>query len=281
MKKLLTILFICISTLGVQAQDWNIGIHVGGANYSGDLSQSFIHFNETNLAGGLFIKNQFNDAFAYRLRYTYGHVSGADTNADSTVDGLARQMRNLSFRARISEIALTLEYNVFTTYIKQYPLNVYVFGGVGLLDFKPQAEFNGTFHDLQPLGTEGQGVDGNSDFYKQKTITFPVGFGIQWAPNANWTIGIDSGLRFTNTDFLDDVSGFYADNTLLMNEGGVLAAHLADRSGESGFTNIPDNTGQQRGDDRARDLYLTSGITIGYNFGFSGGSKVGCPNMIF
>jgi len=281
MKKLFTILFACFGCLAVQGQAWNIGIHAGGANYSGDLTQSFLHMNETNLAGGIFIKNQFKESLAYRLRYTYGHVSGADSNADNSADGMLRQARNLSFKARISEIALTIEYNVFTTTIKQYPLDIYVFAGIGLLDFKPQAHYNNVWYDLQPLGTEGQGMDGKPDFYKQKTMTIPVGFGVQWAPNANWTIGIDSGVRFTNTDFLDDVSGYYVDNTSLMNESGALAAHLADRSGESGLTNLPDNTGLKRGDDSKRDLYLTSGLTIGYNFGISGGSKVGCPNMIF
>lgn len=281
MKKLFTLLLTCCACLAVHAQAWNIGIHAGGAAYSGDLSQSFVHLNETKFAGGVFIKNQFSESLSYRLRYTYGHVSGADANADGTVDGLARQARNLSFRSKISEIVLTLEYNLFTTTIKQYPLDVYVFAGAGLLDFKPQANFNDTWYDLQPLGTEGQGVDGNNSHYKTKSMVFPVGFGVQWAPNANWTVGIDSGVRFTNTDYLDDVSGFYVDNTLLMNEGGVLAAHLADRSGEAGLINPADNVGTRRGDESKRDMYMTSALTIGYNFGISGGSKVGCPNMIF
>ena len=96
---------------------------------------------------------------------------------------------------------------------------------------------------LHPLRTEGQGSvsndsfnsitdiienDINNDTFKIKTfkpgksysrvaICFPLGFGVEKAFNSDMGLKIEAGYRFTLTDYLDDVSGVYADRESIKN----------------------------------------------------------------
>ena len=70
--------------------------------------------------------------------------------------------------------------------------------------------------NLRPLRTEGQGMPGDTMFapgttYGPVAICIPMGIGIKKAFNGNGGIKLEFGFRFTNTDYLDDVSGNYYD----------------------------------------------------------------------
>ena len=56
----------------------------------------------------------------------------------------------------------------------------------------------------------GQKRNGNPKTYSPIAICIPLGFGIEKAFNSDVGIKIEAGYRFTSTDYLDDVSGFYA-----------------------------------------------------------------------
>lgn len=77
---------------------------------------------------------------------------------------------------------------------------------------------------LSPIGTEGQtaqapDVDPEGKYtprnppaaYKLWQISIPFGVTFDFIINKSWTIGIEGSFRFTLTDYLDDVSGFYWD----------------------------------------------------------------------
>ena len=73
-----------------------------------------------------------------------------------------------------------------------------------------------TTKTLRPLRTEGQGMPGDTMFapgttYGPVAICIPMGIGIKKAFNGNGGIKLEFGFRFTNTDYLDDVSGSYYD----------------------------------------------------------------------
>merc|ERR1712046_153468 len=62
----------------------------------------------------------------------------------------------------------------------------------------------------------GQGMPGDTMFapgttYGPVAVCIPMGIGLKKAFNGNGGIKLEFGFRFTNTDYLDDVSGTYYD----------------------------------------------------------------------
>jgi len=119
----------------------------------------------------------------------------------------------------------------------------------------PQAEFNGQWYELQPLGTEGQGASGaNTAEYNLNGLALQYGFGFKLNLTGRLACSASYGMRATATDYLDDVSTYYADPNLLLVERGSLSQQLADRSFEQiGVANR--NTDVERGDPTNNDFY--------------------------
>jgi hypothetical protein len=63
------------------------------------------------------------------------------------------------------------------------------------------------------------------------------------------SFGLEWGMRYTFTDYLDDVSGVYFDNETLKIQKGNLVAQLADRS------DVIHVAGTQRGNSKTHDWY--------------------------
>jgi hypothetical protein len=85
----------------------------------------------------------------------------------------------------------------------------------------PEAEIDGQWVPLQPLGTEGQGTTSWGEAYGVESyatsgVSVPIGFGFKSNIGAFTAITFDWGVRKTWTDHLDDVSGLYADRAVLL-----------------------------------------------------------------
>ena len=111
--------------------------------------------------------------FAARAMLTIGQIKGSDASA---IDP-GRQMRNLSFFSPITEFSLIGEYNIFglDPSDNESIFTPFVLGGVGVLRFDPQTEYQGRTIHLQPLGTEGQGVPGFPEKYNLTEVVIPMG----------------------------------------------------------------------------------------------------------
>ena len=244
-----------------------VGFALGGMNYLGDLNDQSI-FGKINLAGGLTARYCFDSRWAMSLGAVYGHIEGGNP------DVVYR--RNLSFRSPVMEGFLRAEFNFFPYGLvvsSQRRSSPYIFCGVGLFKFNPQAMMvdPGTgaaeWYDLQPLGTEGQGTSAYPDRQKYQLIevSMPFGVGYRWriAPSVHLTV--EYGWRKTWTDYLDDVSTTYVGAELLSStSGGSMAAALADRSGEvePGYVNA---VGIKRGDDALCDWYSYFNISMTFS----------------
>ena len=263
----------------VSAQHFEVGITGGISTYEGDLSPSSgpINIGKINPMGGIFARYNFNNFITLRVGGNFGLVAAAD-DPD-------KRPRNLSFRSRIIEGHLIGEINIlgYQPYALERPWSPYLFGGVAFFNFNPKAEYQDDWVELQPLGTEGQGLAAYPDRknYKLTEFSIPLGLGIKYALSDTWNIGIEVGVRKTFTDYLDDVSTTYVENSLLL-EQSELAAALADRSAE------PRAAGTGRGSAENDDWYVFTGITISRNFldnGLVGSrkrgrrSKTGCPTF--
>lgn len=280
-KALYTIAFILPFLLN--AQHTEIGLMVGASNYEGDMAPSSItkKFGETHPAFGAFARLNFNDFLAAKVSANFATISGDDANAESS----GRLRRNLNFKSNIIEFAVTAEFNIlgYQPYNLERVFSPYVFAGIALYKFNPKAEFQGNLIELQPLGTEGQGLPQFPEKtpYKLTQFSIPFGGGLKYALNDAWNIGVEFGLRKTFTDYLDDVSTSYVSDAELLEARGELTAALANRTGELR------ETGEIRGDPGNNDWYMIGGVTVSYNFldnglvGFrrKSGKNSGCPTF--
>jgi len=267
MKKVILIVFAFFHFISLYAQRNEIGLFLGTSYYLGDLNPSK-QFFLSKPAGGLVYRYVFDRRWAIKMTGLYGSVAGDDSKAKFNVE------RNLSFKSPIFEVSSQLELN-FLPYAtgnteKDY-FTPYIFGGVSIFSFNPKANYNGTWYNLQPLGTEGQGTSMYPDrkSYSLTKLSFPFGLGFKYSIGKNVCIGAEWGLRKTTTDYLDDVSTTYADPVILSAENTSISAILADRSAS------PNLTDSQRGNSGTKDWYSFAGAFVTFKFK-AGGSKT-CP----
>ncbi len=281
MKNFLQILAYALLPFAVSAQHLEAGILLGGANYIGDLSNNSgnLYLKETKPAAGIFVRQNFNHLFAARLGFNWARVSGQDANVRN--DDFVHD-RNLSFRSSILEFALIGEFNIlgYQPYGLARPFSPYVFAGIAGSKFNPKARYLGNWEELQPLGTEGQGMAGFDSPYKRFAFAIPFGVGVKYALTDRINLGLELGARPTFTDYLDDVSGAYVSYPELLSGNGELAAALGNRTGELTENGEPVivPTGTQRGDSAKKDWYFILGVTASYNFldtGLMGSRKRG------
>ena len=216
---------------------------------------------------------------AWRVSYHYTKISGDDANA---LDA-GRVNRNLSFRSNIHELALLGEFNPIGSDKRFYP---YLYGGAAIFHFNPETVYQGQLVELQPLGTEGQGIEGFDEKYRLTQFSIPLGVGFKFRMTDRINLGLELGLRKTFTDYLDDVSGTYVNYNDLLAGNGLVAAALGNRTGELLETEpLIVETGSIRGNSDKDDWYYVGGLTISYLF-YKKNNRfknrrdrdIGCPN---
>lgn len=282
-KAVVALLFV---SLGVVVRGQNllarseVGLTGGGMNYLGDLNDQSM-FGTVNLAGGLTARINLDTRWAVAFGGVYGHIEGGNP------DVVWR--RNLSFKSQIAEGFARVEFNFFPYGLHhgtQKRATPYIFCGVGFFKFNPQAQYvdslsgMGTWYDLQPLGTEGQGTRAYPDRTKYQLfeVCMPFGIGYRWRISPSVHLTVEYGWRKTWTDYLDDVSTTYVGADVLAGEdgGGTMAAILADRSGEvvPGYVN---GVGIKRGDDSLDDWYSYFNVSLSFSaemlFGWMRGKR--------
>lgn len=266
------------------AANQEIGISLGVANYLGDLAwKGDIPIIEgTNPkafrpAGGIYYRSNFTNFTSFKASFTMGGLYGNDaqTNGDP-----ARLNRNLSFRSIVADVSVMLEWNMLPYRIGDKKRMFTPYLGIGLAGFyfNPQAELNGRWVNLQPLGTEGQGVISGKDKYNKFQFAIPGSFGFKANVTKRIALNLEFQYRYTFTDYLDDVSSdsyvssdvFY-DNyiTAVADEANALAYRAIDQD----FT--PRAT-DERGSPDAKDSYYY--ILVGVSFRIGKANNT-CPTF--
>lgn len=260
-KNIIIIAVFSVFTTGLQAQDWEAGGWVGTSHYFGDLNPNY-DFGQAELAAGIIARYNFNQRLAVKFGGNYGNISGSDALSDNVF----QRNRNLSFRSEMLEGNLNFEFN-FLTYehgSKYNGFTPYVFAGVSLYNFNPQAQLDGEWYDLQPLGTEGQF---RGQEYNLTQVAMNYGGGFKFDLSFDWSINMFISSRRLFTDYLDDVSTVYADQGDLEEIRNEFSILLADRS-----LNNSGTAGNQRGNAQNNDSYAFVGIGLVYNF-----ARINCP----
>lgn len=286
-------IFILILTISLipslsQAQKWKryrteYSFSIGASNFLGDLGGADqtgtnglkdLELAMTRYALGIGYKYQVIENFYVKTNLIYARVSGDD----ALTNDYARNLRNISFRAHLIELSTQVEYVVIKPKTGHryklrgvrgkswFKFQIYLFGGIGGLWYNPQGQRNGSWTNLQPLGTEGQGLDGTKKKYSRFTAVIPYGIGIRRNLGSGaasqvspWAISLELSMRQTFSDYIDDVSDVYFDNDQIRASYGDDAAYFADPPAV--FTGTPN---QQRGDPSDNDTYMLGVMSISY-----------------
>jgi Domain of unknown function (DUF6089) len=272
MKKLFALLFIVSLSLGANAQRYNLGfgVRAGVTNFlgdigSGDVSRNFVYnmeLKDTRWSAGAFVRYRFHPLFALQGSYTYARIQGKDSNSDNR----ARRGRNLNFTNDIHDISAKFEYYPQILSVSDVgfrgryrtDFQTYFFAGAGVLIHGPKGQIGGTGqkYKLRPLMTEGSK-------YSPVAFQMPYGGGFYFTHKRIHRIGFEFSWNWTFTDYLDDISGVYADPSAMAAD--PISAQIANQWNGAGNVPAAENyaPGQKRGDATDRDNYLL--MTISYS----------------
>lgn len=285
--RLITLLFILFFISDISySQRWrrestlDMGIFAGGSNYTGELVNfKFFETRGTHFAGGLVTRYNIGQRLTFKLSATRGSLSGDD---NWYADKEENRLRNLHFKSVLWDFTGGIDINLRLLDRRQKRGFVpYVTTGISVFKFNPMAQFfynvnsphntgsNGyenlasrheEWVNLQPLSTEGQQTAEYNDLkrYSLTQLAIPIGFGLKTYMNSRWMLTLEYGVRKTFTDYIDDVSGKYAENFFVESQYGPMASAMAD-PGEQLH-----EAGTLRGNPKNKDWYSIFGISLTY-----------------
>ncbi|MBM3186328.1 MAG: hypothetical protein FJZ67_08500 [Bacteroidetes bacterium] len=242
-----------------------LGVHLGQMYYLGDLNPSK-QFYQSNLAGGLMYRFNWQTRMALRFNFTTGSVEAYDKDSNKPL----LVNRNLDFQSKIHEIAGGVEFyhSQFQIGNKRYFGTFYFLTQIGLFYMNPTTSYNGEKIELNEIGTEGQGSSlNNRRKYNNLQLCIPIGLGGKVTLGKLATFNVDIAIRKTFTDYLDDVgSDSYLDPVSLASVNGSTAAALSNRS-------LDGNRFGKRGNSTTKDWYVYFGGMVTIKLG----QGKGCP----
>jgi len=290
MRKLIVLAILLALPMISKAQYyWDFGGGFGAANFLGEMGgeeltrRDFVadmKLVETRTAVNGFARYKISPMFSVKAGLSWAIVRGAD----SLCTNPARYYRNLNFKNNLFEAAAEFEWFFYEvndlghTYRYKDNFRAYIGLGVGGVYHNPKAFYNDEWVPLRPLTTEGVR-------YTQVTLDIPASIGFYFTINKRYRIGWNLSWRTTFSDYLDDVSTFYPDPSVLPNADAVA---LSDRTNHAaadafgaanptygqgwgnnfGYSTYVDADGNQhfnkRGDPSHNDSYITSSVEFSY-----------------
>ncbi|MBK6949102.1 MAG: hypothetical protein IPH16_14520 [Haliscomenobacter sp.] len=245
---------LCLSLSG---QEPEFGVIASLAAYDGDLApkKPELLLHTLRPAYGIWGKWHLSPRWAVRLSAQAITLAGSDA--------LSQRPRGLHFQTGVAEYSLSGEYRLsaFALGKGEAEWIPYLHFGAGRIRFMPRARADGRWIDLQPLGTEGQGIKGYPLPYPTSASVYPYGAGLQLLLDGRWGFALEYTARFTQTDYLDDVSTGRVPYAKLMQYKGAEIARLS----RPGFDPASDDplVPYVRGG-AGRDWYYSAGLALSY-----------------
>lgn len=243
---------------------------VGGGSTEGRQKTMLdMNFPATRIGGHIGFRYRFHPMFATKTHLNIGMVSGDDALSKDEI----RFNRNLHFRSIIIELSQQIEFILWSNEqvgrrynipgLKGYRNKsdqIYLFTGVGLFYFNPQARYNGSWVNLRPLGTEGQNFDDGPKKYGPVSVSIPMGIGFKVGIGRTWKLGMEFAYHMTFTDYIDDVSGVYYNEAALAAQNPV-AADLANPTYRPDWFNSQPHS-NQRGNSKDNDALFFVNVSV-------------------
>jgi len=257
----------------------SVGVSLNAMNYFGDIvpktSIPSLRFAATRPNIGVNLTHRFTPRISARVALSYGRITGEDSKAadKNDPDARFRYHRNMNFRNDIVEASAVGVFDLIANrnnYIKRPDFVPYVFAGVAVYHHNPKGLVGaanasteghlvgqeGEYVNLQPLQTEGVS-------YSLTQVSIPFGGGVRYKLNKSFDIGLEIGWRKTFTDYLDDVSGTYADPNKLTSDAAKYFGRGITLTGDGNYPNF-NATGEMRGKGNEKDWYIVTGLNLNY-----------------
>jgi hypothetical protein len=284
-------------TFGVGAS--NFMSDLGGRDMIGTDFLWDLEFSKTRPSINLMYGYYLAENFVWRTAFTLGRLEGDDKLTKEPF----RMNRNLHARNDVYELGTRFDFfflrerggNKYGLRNKRGArgrkigakaggVGAYLFAGISGYHHQPKAFYINQWVNLKPLRTEGQGMPEGPEEYSNWGIAIPMGFGVRkgLGNTGQWYIGLEFSYRFTFTDYLDDVSGYYYDKGVIgqtaQDNGlnGAMAMYLADPNLHEQAPDVYPNPnpwsdpvymtdpGQMRGDITDRDGYMFAMLQVHY-----------------
>ncbi len=239
-----------------------VGATIGISRYFGELQSGF-ESSGSHFAYGIMARYNKSPRLAFSVQFIKTILSGDDARQKAVYKD--KFNRNLSFQSSLAELSVQAEVNLVKYDIRDDKTAApYLFAGIAAFYNNPRAELNGQWYDLQPLGTEGQTMEGGSGKYSRFDMAIPIGGGFKFSLGQQINLGFELGYRLTFTDYLDDVSLVYPDVETLRNQNPIAGA-LSFRTPEILPQQAGNPVGKPRGESGNKDSYLLGSISISIN----------------
>ncbi|MCH1582392.1 MAG: DUF6089 family protein [Flavobacteriales bacterium] len=233
--------------------NWDVGFSAGIANYMGDIGDGVdsrrdfiwdLQEFRSRPALGIYARRKLDRDGLWHIRADFSriHISGSDKDTQYA----PRRGRNLHFRNQMMEGAIRLERDLMQKPLvwarqRRAMLTVRGFVGIARVSHNPEARVdrnNIMYNQLVESGITSDGqwhslpelMTGGVDYSDQLNITtIPFGLsaivtGQKKGGATDFYVGIEIGFRITDTDYLDDISGFYADPSEMSALGAALSS---------------------------------------------------------
>lgn len=198
-----------LSTLAQSASMYQFGAGLGAYVYQGDLTPHRTGSWETLQPGlHLNVSRVLTNAFSARFQLSIARLKGDDALYNHPE---YRQQRNLNFTTPVTELAIAGVWNIAnsnlgTGYTPRFTPFVTAGAGLSIVRINRNAsQFNASYFGAETAVTDGL----NTDLARSTPRVMPViplGAGVQYQLNDNWSISLESNYRFTFTDYLDGFS---------------------------------------------------------------------------
>lgn len=281
-KSLLIGCFLPFLPVLVKGQNFHFSVRAGIAAYNGDLKRKSFSFSQSSFIGSIGARYDISEHVTARTYFSLTSLKGDDKKGTATMQG-----RNLNFKTSVFDWELGAQYNFLNMNDSWW--TPYVFAGIGVFHFNPYTkDVNGAKTFLRPLSTEGEGFMAGVKKYSLTQLSIPFGFGAERSLNEDMRVGLELGYRKLFTDYLDDVSDLYVDESALLAAKGQKAVDLAYRGYEVGAGPYP-GANSTRGNPNSKDGYFYVALTFSFRFYFDKykqiaglpayrrDKKVGCP----
>lgn len=256
-------LIILLLSLAVQSQNFlswkyndryfSVNVGTGSATYFGDVTTKF---QTAPSAINLGLEARLLTHISARIEGTRYTLKGDDSWAD---EGSFEKQRNHSFESKNWEGNFQILYYLRPykgDYYSRWNWDYYIGTGVGITSYFPYKELRGETYYLKRIDTEPD------QKYGYTSLAVPLTAGFKFKVNDFTNLNFELGYRFTNTDYLDDVSGVYPivdeDNTTLQDL--TNPKDLIPLQNQEAYDQLI--SGAPRGNSRKTDGYLFAMIKV-------------------
>jgi len=176
---------------------YEISVFVGLASYEGDIvsfkDKDVNLFNSAGAAFGFNFNYNISSNLSAGLGYRYGKIKGDDSEADFAS---GRRAKGFSFTNNLNEITLRIDYAPLAH--KGHKLTPYIYSAIGVLLSNPDVSFKET--------VAASRIQKDKNEISKTSVVFPLGFGIKYQINTQYTLRAEAALRVGANDYIDGVS---------------------------------------------------------------------------